>query len=152
RARALPVPAALLSGVASDLAELCIRDGHVSQAEEWGRVAEEHAIASGSVYILGRMYQGRGNIARARGDDDGFTFFEKALEIARDKGYPVLEAETLADYAELRRQSGGTEEAVAYLERAGELFAELGAMQDVARMERALRELRMELPIAAAAD
>lgn len=149
RARALPVPPAFLSAIASDLAELCIRDGHVSRAQEWGRVAEEHAIASGSVYILGRMYQGRGNIARAQGDEDGFTFFEKALEIARDKGYPVLEAETLADYADLRRQSGGAEEAVAYLERARELFTELGAMQDVARMDRALGAARTELPAAA---
>jgi len=32
------------------------------------------------------MYRGLGNIARATGSEDGFTFFEKALEIARGKG------------------------------------------------------------------
>ena len=138
----LPVPHSLQSGIASDLAELCLREGHVSQAEEWGRVAEEHAIRSGSAYMLGRMYQGRGNIARARRDEDGFTFFEKALEIAREKGYPFLEAETLRDYAQLRRQTDGTEEAQAYLERAREIFHELGAVRDLARVAAALEELR----------
>lgn len=147
QARALPVPPAILSAIASDLADLSIRDGHVSQAEEWGRVAEEHAIAAGSAYILGRMYQGRGNIARARGDEDGFTFYEKALEISREKGYPYLEAETLADYAELRRQSGGVEEASAYLERARDIFNELGAVRDVARVQSALSELAASIQV-----
>ncbi|HEU0078180.1 MAG TPA: tetratricopeptide repeat protein, partial [Longimicrobiaceae bacterium] len=65
-----PVPHSLRSGIASDMAEMCLREGHVSQAGEWGRVAEEHAIRSGSAYMLGRMYQGRGNIARAGRDED----------------------------------------------------------------------------------
>jgi tetratricopeptide (TPR) repeat protein len=160
----LPVPLAVRSAMATDLAELCLHEGHLSQAEEWGRTSEEHAIRSGSAYTLGRMYQGRGNIARARGDDDGFTFFEKALEIARDRGYPFLEAEALRDYAALRRQSGGLEEAQAYLERARELFQQLGSVQDLARAERALAEIRAaqapvappfvepEEPLAAAGD
>ena len=97
------------------------------------RVAEEHAIASRSPYTLGYMYRNLGNLARARGDEDGFTFFEKALQIAREKGYPSLEAETLVDYAELRRNAGGGEEAEAYLERARELFIQLGAPQNRAK-------------------
>jgi len=142
RALTLPVPRALLSGVASDIADVCLRGGYLNQAEEWGRVAEEHAIAAGSAYILGRMYQGRGNIARARRDEDGFTFFEKALEIARVRAYPFLEAETLRDYAALRQQSGGLEEAQAYLERARDLFLQLGSPQSVAEAELALAEIR----------
>lgn len=146
RARALPVPPGLLSGIATDMAELCVQEGHLSQAQEWGRVAEEHAIRSGSAYMLGRMYQGRGNIARAAGDEDGFTFFEKALEIAREKGYPFLEAEALANYAGLRMQTGGAEEAEAYLERAREIFRELGAVRDLARVEEALAEFAPKPP------
>lgn len=161
RALELPVPPSLQSGIATDLAELCLQEGHLSQAEEWGRVAEEHAIRAGSAYTLGRMYQGRGNIARARGDEDGFTFFEKALEIARERGYPFLEAETLAEYAELRRQTGGIEEAEAQLERARELFVQLGLTPNLARAERALAEIRAaraplddapQEPMAAAGD
>lgn len=160
RALELPVPPSLQSGIATDLADLYLHGGHLTKAEEWARVAEEHAVRAGSAYTLGRMYQGRGNIARARGDEDGFTFFEKALEIAREKGYPFLEAETLAEYAELRRQTGGTEEAEAYLERARELFHQLGLPQNVANAERALEEVRAEravldapeTPLAAAGD
>lgn len=141
RALAPPVPLTFRAVAASDLAELSRQEGHLTLAEDWARVAEEHAIAAGSPYALGRMYHGRGNIARARGDADGFTFFEKALEIARDKGYRSLEAETLADYAELRIQTGGAEEALAYLEHAREVFHDVGAVHDRARVEAAIRRL-----------
>lgn len=157
----LSVPSSLKALIAADLADVCLKDGYVTQAAEMARVAEEHAIASGSPYTLGYMYRNLGNLARARGNDDGFTFFEKALQIAREKGYPSLEAETLADYAELRRGAGGVEEAEAYLERARELFVELGSPQNLARVDRALEEIRTErtllevppeTPMAAAGD
>lgn len=157
----LPLPPVLQCGLTTDLAELCLHDGHLSQAEEWVRVSEDYAIRSGSAYTLGRMYQGRGNIARARGDEDGFTFFEKTLEIAREKGYPFLEAETLRDYAALRRQTGGLEEAEAYLERARELFVQMGITPSRSRVEQPLEEIRAaravvdeapETPLAAAGD
>jgi len=151
-ALALPVPPSVKALTAADLAEVYMVEGHMSEAEKAARVAEEHAIAAGSPYTLGYMYRNRGNLARARGHEDGFTFYEKALQIAREKGYPSLEAETLLDYAELRRQGGGVEEAQAYLERARELFTELGAVQNLARAEKALQALSGELPLASAAD
>lgn len=150
RALALPIPSALRAGLAADLAEWHIRKGHVSQAEEWSRMAEEHAIAAGSPYILGRMYQGRGNVARGRGDDDGFIFYEKALEIAREKGYSMLEAETLMDYAQLRMQTGGEEEAQAYVERAAEVFGASGSVREQARAEALLDRLAATPPLAPA--
>ena len=136
------VPAWLRSTVATDLAAWWLHEGHVTQAEEWGRVAEENAIAAGSPYLLGAMYLGRGRIALAREDADGFIFFEKSLEIAREKGYPSLEAETLADYAVLRAQNGGLEEAAAYLERACEILRAIGALGELERTELRLAELR----------
>jgi tetratricopeptide (TPR) repeat protein len=157
----LPISPIAQALIAADLADVCLRDGFVSQAEEIARVAEEHAIASRSPYTIGFMYRSLGNLARARGDDDGFIFFEKALQIAREKGYPSLEADTLADYAELRRNAGGGEEAEAYLERARELFIQLGSPQSVADAEQALAEIRAqrtaledapETPMAAAGD
>jgi tetratricopeptide (TPR) repeat protein len=138
----LPIPAWLRSGIATDFAAWWLEEGHLTQAEEWGRVAEETAIAAGSPYILGAMYVGRGRIALARADADGFTFFEKALEIAREKGYHSLEAETLVDYAALRAQNDGTEEALAYLERACEILRGLGAVGELERAKTALEELR----------
>lgn len=159
----LPVPMGLRATLATDLAVWWLHEGHVTPAEELGRRAEEQAIASGSPYTLGYMYQGRGNIARARGDADGFTFYEKALEIAREKGYTFLEAETLMDYAALRAANGGAEEAIAYLERALELFRELGSAGELERARRTLAELRAtavapevelagETPLATAGD
>lgn len=159
----LPASASARAIIATDFAQWWLHEGHLTQAEEWGRVAEEHAIAAGSPYTLGHMYLGRGNIARARGDEDGFSFFEKALEIAREKGYPFLEAETLLDYADLRAQNGGGEEAAAYLERACEILRRLGAVGELQRATEALEVLRSgegdlsghpadESPLAAAGD
>ncbi|HEU4559923.1 MAG TPA: tetratricopeptide repeat protein [Longimicrobium sp.] len=146
-ALALPTSASIRSVVATDFAEWWLHEGHVTPADEWGRKAEEWAIASGSPYTIARMYHGRGNIARWRGDEDGFTLYEKALEIAREKEYPYLEAEVLVDYAALRGKNGGAEEAAAYLERASELFREMGAMGDLDRAQRALAELRAAAPV-----
>lgn len=154
----LPAPASLKALVAADFADVCLAEGRVSEAEEMARVAEEHAISSGSPYTIGYMYKQRGNLARARGDEDGFTFFEKALQIAREKGYPTLEAETLLDYAELRRSAGGREEAEAYLDRARDVFQRIGAVVNLARAEAALGQLRAvprqtgAAPAAAAGD
>jgi tetratricopeptide (TPR) repeat protein len=139
--RALDLPAlppSMRAVIATDLADLCLREGHFGQAEEWGRAAEEYAIASQSPYVIGHMYRGRGNIARELGDVDGFTFYEKALEIAREKGYAALEAETLIDYAILRNHNGGAEEARAYLERARELSLEAGSVHHLRRVEELL--------------
>ena len=138
----LRIPSSLKSILAADLANAWLMDGYMTEAEEEARVAEEHAIATRSPYTLGYMYRQLGNLARARDDEDGFTFYEKALQIAREKGYPSLEAETLADYAELRGRNGGAEEAVAYLERARGLFMELGSVQDLARAEQTLVKLQ----------
>jgi tetratricopeptide (TPR) repeat protein len=157
RAMELPISSGLRSLIATDLAVLCLRERRVSEAEEWGRVAEEHAIAASSPYNLGRMYHIRGNVATARGEEDGFTFFEKALEIAREKGYLFLEAEALLDYACLRCQTGGAEEAEAYLERAAELFGRLGSPRNADRAQAALARMRGDAshsrpPLAAAGD
>lgn len=140
-ALALPISSSLRTALAIDLAESYLKDGMLLEAEEWGREAEQHAIAARSPYFLGRMYHGLGNIARARADANGITFFEKALEIARHNELPLLEGETLTDYALLRSQIGGTEEAVSYLERAREIFDGLGAVHELARAGEVLGEI-----------
>lgn len=145
----LPIPSSLKALIAADLSDAYLLDGHVTRAEDFARISEEHALQSASPYTLGYMYRHLGNLARARNNEDGFTFFEKALQIAREKGYPSLEAETLADYAALRRQNGGSEEAIDLLERARELFLELGSVQELSRAERALAELREALRLSA---
>ncbi|HEU0052262.1 MAG TPA: tetratricopeptide repeat protein, partial [Longimicrobium sp.] len=44
RALSLSVPSAVRANIATDLAEWCLHEKHVSQALQWGREAEEHAI------------------------------------------------------------------------------------------------------------
>jgi tetratricopeptide (TPR) repeat protein len=141
RALELAVPSAIRATITIDLAESCLGAGLVSDALRLGRQAEEHAIAARSPFYLAHMYRGLGNIARATGSEDGFTFFEKALEISRSKGYRFLEGETLVDYARLRLNMDETDEARAFLERAVEVFLELGAVHEVRRAEESLREV-----------
>jgi tetratricopeptide (TPR) repeat protein len=148
----LPSPRAVRSVVATDLSDLFLREGRLTQAEEWGREAETHAIASGSPYQMSHMYGGLGNIARARGDEGGITFFEKAIEIARASGQAIAEGEALMDYALLRADIGQSDEAISYLERAREIFIDLGAEHDLARLQEVEAEVRSHLPLAAAGD
>lgn len=142
----LELPAAFRAGIAIDLAESYARAGDPRLARKGAEEAEEYAIAARSPYILGRVYHGRGNIARDTGEEDGFTFYEKALQIAREKGLLLLEGEVLADYAALRQRMGEREEAHSYLERAREIFAELGAEQDQARVDAAMRQAETPPP------
>jgi tetratricopeptide (TPR) repeat protein len=150
RALELAIPSSLRAAIAIDLAESCLKDGLLSQADEWGREAEEHAIAARSPYTLGHLYLGLGNLALARGDEDGIIFYEKALEIARDKEYLLLEGETLVNYALLRMELGGREEAQSYLERACEIFAALGDVDECERANRILRDITSSTPAEAA--
>lgn len=123
----LALPAPLRAGIAIDMADLLLQASDIEAAEAWGRIAEEEAISSRSPYLLGRVYQVRGNVAREAGDEDGFTFYEKALEIARERGLRLLEGETLVDYSRLRSLMGERDEARSYLERAREIFDDIGA-------------------------
>ena len=150
KALELSIPSALRASIAIDFAECCLQDGLLSQAEEWGRDAEEHAIAARSPYTLGHLYLSLGNMAFARGDEDGIIFFEKALEIARDKEYLLLEGETLVNYALLRKELGGREEAQSYLERACEIFAAMGDVGERERAQCILRDLAGPMPAKAA--
>lgn len=151
KALQLAIPSSLRAAIAIDFAESCLNDGLLSQAEEWGRDAEEHAIDARSPYTLGNLYLSLGNLALARGDEDGIIFYEKALEIARDKEYLLLEGETLVNYALLRIELGGREEAQSYLEHACEIFAAMGDVGERERAQGILRGLVRSVPAEAAA-
>jgi tetratricopeptide (TPR) repeat protein len=142
----LPINRALRVIIALELAETHLRLGQYGPAERWGREAEQQAIRSRSPYYLADMYRGLGKIVWATGDENAVTFFEKALEIARKKGYLMVEAETLFEYARLRSDTGQAEEAEAYLERAREIFGELHAGHESRRVDLALGELRRIAP------
>src|SRR5207253_3375745 len=68
-----------------NMAELCIVQGNLNEAESCARAAEEHAVRSGSTRALAEIYTRLGKIFRLRSDLNGVTFFEKALELCRGR-------------------------------------------------------------------
>ena len=132
---------AVCAVIAIDLAASYLEDRLFPKAEEWGRKAEEYAISARSPYSMGQVYLGRGNIARAQENEGGIVFYEKALEIARERDLRALQGEVLIEYALLRKRMGGAEEAQAYLEHARSIFSELGAIHESGRAEEELANL-----------
>ena len=118
--------------VLDNLAELFVRQGNLSEAEAFARSAEEAALRAGSPRALAEIYIRLGKIFRLRGDPNGVTFFEKAVEICRHRRYPHTEANAYLEYGLFRRLHGDTEEARSYFERARQLFGDVGA----ARLQR----------------
>lgn len=118
-----------------DLALSLADDSSIDEAQVWGRQAEQQAIEANSPYYLGHAYCALGIISRARGDDDGLVFFEKALQIAREKKLPYLEGRALREYALHRATMGGREEAEAYLRRAEEIFSSDGTAHELAEIQ-----------------
>jgi tetratricopeptide (TPR) repeat protein len=122
--------------VLDNLAELFIRQGNLAEAEALARSAEEAALRAGSPRALAEIYTRLGKIFRLRGDPNGVTFFEKALEICGQGRYPHTEANAYLEYGLFRRLHGDLEEARSYFERAQQLFGDVGA----AGMQRAAAE------------
>jgi tetratricopeptide (TPR) repeat protein len=116
--------------VTDNMTELAIQRRQFQDAAELGRRAEHHALAAGSPRALAEIYTRLGRLFRLRGDANGVTFFEKALELCRVHRYPLVEATAYAEYAEFRRMVGDDEEARAYGERATAIVRDIGARSD----------------------
>ena len=127
--------------VLDNLAELFIRQGNLSEAEALARSAEEAALRGGSPRALAEIYTRLGKIFRLRGDANGVTFFEKAVEICRQRRYPHSEANAYLEYGLFRRLHGDNDEARTYLERAVQLFGAVGA----ARLQRVAEDQLAQL-------
>lgn len=141
-ALSLSLPFHLRAAIAGDLAQSFLTDGVWRTAVTWAREAEQQAISSGAPYYIANMYRVLGKVMSAHGDGGGITFFEKALEIARERSYALLEGETLVDYGVLRQEIGDAEEAISYLLHAREIFSALGAAQEIARVDESLIQAR----------
>jgi len=110
-----------------NLAECLLAQGRSLEATEHAREAERDAIRARLVPKLPEVYRLLGRIAAADGNADAFVLFERALEIIRDRGLPLLEeAVTLQAYAECERLRGEVETARDLLERAAGRFEALG--------------------------
>jgi tetratricopeptide (TPR) repeat protein len=116
--------------VTDNMTELAIQRRQFQDAAELGRRAEHHALAAGSPRALAEIYTRLGRLFRLRGDANGVTFFEKALELCRVHRYLLVEATAYSEYAQFRQMLGDEEEARAYSERADAILRELGASLD----------------------
>lgn len=110
-------------GIRLDLCRLYFEWGRLADVADEGRRAEELAIVQNLVVPLARLYVILGNLSGRQGDDTGFVFFEKAIELSRGgEASAPLEAEIYLEYGLFRKAFEEREEARAYLARAREIL------------------------------
>lgn len=126
--------------VLDNLAEVFILRGDLERAEESCREAETYATAHGSPRALAEIYMRLGRVAVRREDANGIMFFEKALDLTRDKQYSLLFGEIHLEYARFRKQLGEAAAAQALFERALEIFGELGATTRVSLVQKEMAD------------
>lgn len=119
----LPDHATLEMAIRLSLCRSQVESDKPRLAEDEIRRAEELAIANNLSRPLARLYVIMGQLRGQQGDENGFVFFEKALELCAGlEPAPRLEAEVYVDYARFRLHLDDRESARAYLERAREIF------------------------------
>jgi tetratricopeptide (TPR) repeat protein len=127
------------TGVMVNLAEPLLGLGRLPDAERVAREAERMAIRHGVFIKLPDVYRTLGAVARARGDAEGFVFFEEALRVCRRHGLPAVElAATQHHYGLFDEATGMRETAAARLRAALGTYRSLGAAVDAERVEKDL--------------
>ena len=110
-----------------NLCRLLAEAGRLPQAEDEARRAEEMAIAQNLTRQLASLYALMGSVRGQQGDETGFVFFEKAIELCRGpEPFPRLEADVYLEYGRFRQALGDVDEARACAERAQEIIQTLG--------------------------
>lgn len=124
------------------LCELHLASSQLRAAEDEIRRAEELAIANNFSRQLARLYVVLGKVRGHQEDEDGFVFFEKALELCGGlEPSPRLEAQVYVEYARFRLSLGDREAARGYLERARQIYDLLDEPAALERVEGELERL-----------
>lgn len=130
-----------------NLGAALLRQARLPDAERAVRQAEELAITRRVVDALPEAYRALGSIARARGDANGFLFFEQALETCRTHRLPEVQlAATQHEYGLWEEAMGQAEAAAARFAEAMNIYRQLGFRME---MERAAADLARLAPGAA---
>jgi len=112
---------------AADLARL----DRLLEAEEEMRRAEELAVREGPPSWLVRAYVMMGEARAHARDENGFVFFEQAIDLCRTlECASLLEAAAYRAYGDFREALGDAEAARACFERAAEILAPVGTTAD----------------------
>ncbi|MBI4540501.1 MAG: tetratricopeptide repeat protein [Gemmatimonadetes bacterium] len=115
-----------------NLGECLLVQGRTLEAAECARKAEQTAIVSGVVFKLPEVYRLLGAVAEARGLQDAFVFYERALDLVSERGLSEFErAQTLEAYAKWGLQAGDRESAVARLAEAETIYRRAGMEQEL---------------------
>jgi tetratricopeptide (TPR) repeat protein len=121
------------------LARMYLQTERWLEAEAELREAEWLAIGAGRIEWLVQVYTTLGTLRGQRGDDSAFVFFEQALEFARMLNRsPVFEARIYVEYGGFKHRMKQPAEARAFLARAQLLLTGVGAVSEVAAVERQL--------------
>lgn len=130
-----------------NLAEALLLAGRVPESEGVLRELERLAVTHRLIPSLPYAYRGLGAVARARGDEEGFLFFEQALELCRETGLPAFElALTQREYAAWEADRGLLESAAARLREARDIFAGLGTLSELETTTAELARLGEGIP------
>jgi tetratricopeptide (TPR) repeat protein len=133
------------TGVMVNLADPLLRTGRLPHAERVAREAERLAIQHRVLIKLPDVYRTLGAVAQARGDAEGFVFFEQALDVCRSHGLPAFEtAATQHRYGLFEAQMGNAESAAARLRAARDIYGGLGAAVDEERVRADLARIAAE--------
>jgi tetratricopeptide (TPR) repeat protein len=133
--------------IRGNLGQALLRQGRLFEAEEEARRAEEMAILHRYIPQLVDVYRLFGDISRERCDEEGFVFFEQALEVCRERGLPPVHAAGVYHgYGLLYRSCDRPAEALAYLDQARAIYARLGLARELSRVEADLPRVDADLP------
>lgn len=139
----------LRGAVLSNLADCLLLAGDVRGAEAAARELERLAMVHRVTPLLPHAYRTLGAAARARRDEEGFVFYEQALDLCRAPGSPPFElAQTQHEYALFEAAMGHPESAAARLHEALVVYRRLGTRPEIAKAEREIGEIRAQLPVA----
>lgn len=113
--------------ISLNLAETLLAGGRSMEAAEVVREAEALALTADAIPKLPEIYRLLARIQHARGLNDAFVLFERALEIVRNHDLPDFElAQTLQAYGEAERARGEEQAADELRSRARALYDRLG--------------------------
>ncbi len=136
RVHAVPGHPGVEMNIRLTICRLYLDWGRFADAEDEIRRAEDTAIALNATRFLARLYVVMGRVLGRQGDETGFVFFEKAVELCRGHEPDArLEAEVYREYARFRGETGEPAEARAYLERAREILDAAGDQAGVMEVQ-----------------
>lgn len=125
--------------ISVNLGECLLARGRSLDAAELGRRAEEAAIVDGVVTKLPEVYRLLGAVAAARGLEDAFVFFERAVAIATERALPEFErAQSLEAYGRWELERGDGESGAARLREAARVYDTIGMEHERGAVERLL--------------